>query len=68
MIKRLAHRNANVQLYTLEVESPHQWTEKVDTNGFDKVGECMLSKLRPQNAQGIGFEKLYRRIATACGR
>lgn len=24
MIKRLAHRNANVQLYTLEVSFPHQ--------------------------------------------
>jgi len=23
MIKRLAHRNANVQLYTLEVSNPH---------------------------------------------
>lgn len=30
MIKRLAHRNANVQLYTLEVRSsPYPWTEEL---------------------------------------
>ena len=38
------------------------------TNGFDKVGERMLSKLRSKNAQRIGFEKFYRRTATTCGR
>jgi hypothetical protein len=49
MIKRLAHRNANVQLYTLEVG---QELLKLQSKSDIRLSACerLISKLRPSHA------------------
>ncbi|KAL9113572.1 MAG: hypothetical protein Q9227_002310 [Pyrenula ochraceoflavens] len=67
MIKRLAHRNANVQLYTLEVCERDLWERShIVLIQREKVGECTLAELRNQHAPGAGIKKLYRCDAEAC--
>ena len=45
MIKRLAHRNANVQLYTLEVRWRLQAIHSSDDNVMSTASECALTEL-----------------------
>ncbi len=45
MIKRLAHRNANVQLYTLEVRRRLQAVHSCDADIMSTAGECALTEL-----------------------
>ena len=65
MIKRLAHRNANVQLYTLEVRMYYENCVAVLT---DLASECTLPELRLQNTQGACLEKLHGCYAKTCKR
>ena len=46
MIKRLAHRNANVQLYTLEVRQKISIHRPCGVDILATAGECALSELR----------------------
>ena len=55
MIKRLAHRNANVQLYTLEVRT-YQYIDKVH-------GELTVSKLANALSQNCGVD-MHRELAS----
>ena len=57
MIKRLAHRNANVQLYTLEVCRSGPGQGKLLMR--DPASECSFPKLRPKNSQGTGLKELH---------
>ncbi len=63
MIKRLAHRNANVQLYTLEVRLRYlgSWTTGADS--WALVGKCLIAELWEQYASGVVIKELYRRYA-----
>ena len=45
MIKRLAHRNANVQLYTLEVDT-HAHDDKKLADGGGTACKCSVAELR----------------------
>lgn len=67
MIKRLAHRNANVQLYTLEVR------EGIPSIVFDlagnlnsvlltrdtPAGQCLIPELWPQDPSRAGLEEFH---------
>lgn len=68
MIKRLAHRNANVQLYTLEVRAgrPRRFTDQTLT--FFTARKRTESELRGKDAQGVSFESIYRRPTTTSER
>ena len=44
MIKRLAHRNANVQLYTLEVRTPYDANNSRSPANFDHSLPMPLAK------------------------
>lgn len=49
LIKRLAHRNANVQLYTLEVQTPGS-LGILSLISLLPVGELAFTKLRRQGS------------------
>lgn len=60
LIKRLAHRNANVQLYTLEVcglFSPSNIFRRLLTGGL--AWQCSGTKLRPQDSSGVGIAEFH---------
>ncbi len=58
LIKRLAHRNANVQLYTLEVCLLVR--EDVDLDADDDLArQCAVPELRAQDASGIVVEIVH---------
>ncbi len=67
LIKRMAHRNANVQLYTLEVIYLYNNIHSILHLLMCLVGECTVAELRPQDASRAVFEIVYRR-ATATGQ
>lgn len=46
MIRRLAHRNANVQLYTLEVSLAAPGPEQQALTLCDLASKCIITKLR----------------------
>lgn len=69
MIKRLAHRNANVQLYTLEVGN-HRFTSirMSFTDAYLIACKRTQPELRSKDAPGACFESLHRRPITASKR
>ena len=66
MIKRLSHRNANVQLYTLEVWSTRNKSTKLLM--MEPASECSFTKLRPQDPPGISLEEFHRSRTTPSKR
>lgn len=54
MIKRLAHRNANVQLYTMEVGIPLKGLG-TEADSVIAAGECTFTELWCKDAQGASF-------------
>ena len=69
MIKRLAHRNANVQLYTLEVSFLDAVAASEKGILANKFAACKraLAELRAADASGARFKVLHRCYA-ALGR
>jgi hypothetical protein len=65
MIKRLAHRNANVQLYTLEVCFQDYIVAKCSTDGADAARQCTITELRSPDAQGTVVAEFYRSYVEA---
>jgi hypothetical protein len=67
MIKRLAHRNANVQLYTLEVRDSSllQWNS---TDIYLPACERTEPELRGEDAPRACIQSLYRCPTTASER
>lgn len=61
LIKRLAHRNANVQLYTLEVRHSAEYTTLANI----LARQCSLTKLRQEDAPGTVLEVIHRCYAAA---
>jgi hypothetical protein len=69
MIKRLAHRNANVQLYTLEVRKPALSICQRDfTDACLVACECPQPELRSKDAPGARVKGIHRRPITASQR
>ncbi len=60
MIKRLAHRNANVQLYTLEVSDSSRNSIKCPLLIVFAACQCAQSKLWAKDAPGACLEGLHR--------
>ena len=58
LIKRLAHRNANVQLYTLEVCSLFRLPCQ-DENSLDIACERSLSKLRKEDSLRTRLPRIH---------
>lgn len=68
MIKRLAHRNANVQLYTLEVCLPVGiGRSKAVVADWHIACERPFTKLWRSDAQGVIIEKLHRGLVEIGG-
>lgn len=61
MIKRLAHRNANVQLYTLEVRGSSKIHHLELLLIYSIACQCAQSKLRAKDSPGACLESLHRR-------
>ena len=66
MIKRLAHRNANVQLYTLEVSGDDESIADDGRLTHCPVGKCSIAKLRSKHAQRASLKEFYGCYAAAC--
>lgn len=75
LIKRLAHRNANVQLYTLEVSRDSvcirllNYEEHADAHGLflsDTARQRPEPKLRKAHASRALLSRFHRRPAQAC--
>jgi len=64
MIKRLAHRNANVQLYTLEVRCTPRTLGPGALLTSLVVGKCAQSKLWTKDAPRACLEILHGRPST----
>lgn len=58
MIKRLAHRNANVQLYTMEVGIPLKGLG-TEADTVIAAGECAFTELWCKDAQRASFQRFY---------
>jgi hypothetical protein len=68
MIKRLAHRNANVQLYTLEVgESRRQEVRQIANPAIAR--KRTIAELWYEDTQRAGLEKFHGcYVAFSCGQ
>lgn len=60
MIKRLAHRNANVQLYTLEVSGNNYLINDDGGLTYCSVSKRPVSELWSEHAQRAGLTKFHR--------
>lgn len=65
MIKRLAHRNANVQIYTLEVKCAPMLEGNASSDMEIPARKCSIAKLWLKSAHGISVKKFYGRPAEA---
>lgn len=68
LIKRLAHRNANVQLYTLEVSVDNGFYSSAHPPDDHIACERFKPELRIKDTSRTRVESLYRCLVTTCER